>query len=244
MNTSGEVADLMVKEGLQITEEVVKLTGLGAKNLAAIVIALLKEDNKLQGKTNLKKLLKSDKPLCILQIKESDIGRFNSEAKKYGVLFTAVKDNTNKSGLCDIIAKQDDVTKLNYIMERMGYAVPEKEIEPEPEKDSDDKNKSEPDKDDKDKDKNKSEPDKDDKIKNTFPRAKENQRESESMKHGVSDTTDNHTNTKPSVKKKIEDIKEQQAKNKDNKNPEKEKVNQRPAPSKKKKKSKKKGKNR
>ena len=246
MNTSGEVADLMVKEGLQITEEVVKLTGLGAKNLAAIVIALLKEDNKLQGKTNLKKLLKSDKPLCILQIKESDINRFNSEAKKYGVLFTAVKDNTNNSGLCDIIAKQDDVTKLNYIMERMGYAVPEKEIEPdpEPEKDSDDKNKSEPDKDDKDKDKNKSEPDKDDKTKNTFPRAKENQQESESMKHGVSGTMDNHINTKPSVKKKIEDIKEQQAKNKDNKNPEKEKVNQRPAPSKKKKKFKKKGKNR
>ena len=63
MNTSGEVADLMVKEGLQITEEVVKLTGLGAKNLAAIVIALLKEDNKLQGETNLKRLLKSDKKL-------------------------------------------------------------------------------------------------------------------------------------------------------------------------------------
>ncbi|MBQ7959699.1 MAG: PcfB family protein, partial [Clostridia bacterium] len=107
MNTSGEVADLMVKEGLMITEEVVKLTGLGAKNLAAIVIALLKEDNKLQGKTNLKKLLKSDKPLCILQIKENDIGKFNSEAKKYGVLFTAVNDKSNDSGLCDIIAKQD-----------------------------------------------------------------------------------------------------------------------------------------
>ena len=226
MNTSGEVADLMVKEGLQITEEVVKLTGLGAKNLAAIVIALLKEDNKLQGKTNLKKLLKSDKPLCILQIKESDISRFNKEAKKYGVLFTAVKDNTNNSGLCDIIAKQDDVTKLNYIMERMGYAVPEKEIEPEPEPEKAD---------DKDKDKNQSEPDKDDKSKNTFPRATENQQESESTKHGDSDKTDNRTNSKPSVKKKIEDIKEQQAKNKDNKNPEKEKINQKPAPSKKKK---------
>ena len=229
MNTSGEVADLMVKEGLQITEEVVKLTGLGAKNLAAIVIALLKEDNKLQGKTNLKKLLKSDKPLCILQIKESDISRFNKEAKKYGVLFTAVKDNTNNSGLCDIIAKQDDVTKLNYIMERMGYAVPEKEIEPEPEpeKDSDDKNK----------DKNTQEPvpNKDDKSKNTFPRATENQQESESTKHGDSDKTDNRINSKPSVKKKIEDIKEQQAKNKDNKTPEKEKINQKPAPSKKKK---------
>ena len=235
MNTSGEVADLMVKEGLQITEEVVKLTGLGAKNLAAIVIALLKEDNKLQGKTNLKKLLKSDKPLCILQIKESDISRFNKEAKKYGVLFTAVKDNTNNSGLCDIIAKQDDVTKLNYIMERMGYAVPEKEIEPEPEPEKAD---------DKDKDKNPSEPDKDDKSKNTLPRATENQQESESTKHGDSDKTDNRTNSKPSVKKKIEDIKEQQAKNKDNKAPEKEKVNQKPAPSKKKKKKHKKGKGR
>ena len=106
MNTSGEVAELMVKEGLQITEEVVKLTGLGAKNLAAIIIALLKEDNKLQEKTNLKKLLKSDKQLCILQIKESDIVRFNKEAKKYSVLFTAVKDKTNNSCLCDIIAKQ------------------------------------------------------------------------------------------------------------------------------------------
>ena len=35
MNTSGEVADLMVKEGIQITESAAKLAGLGAKNLAA-----------------------------------------------------------------------------------------------------------------------------------------------------------------------------------------------------------------
>ena len=53
-----------------------------------------------------------------MQIKESDIGKFNSEAKKYGVLFTAVNDKSNDTGLCDIIAKQDDVTKLNYIMEK------------------------------------------------------------------------------------------------------------------------------
>ena len=125
MNTSGEVADLMVKEGIQITESAAKLTALGAKNLAAIIIALMKEDNKLQGKTNLKQLLKSDKPLCIQQIKEKDIHKINQEAKKYGVLFTAVTDKTNNSGLCDVIAKQDDVTKLNDIMEKLGYTSPE-----------------------------------------------------------------------------------------------------------------------
>ena len=139
MNTSGEVADLMVKEGIQITESAVKLAGLGAKNLAAIIVALMNDESKMQGKTNLKQLLKSDKPLCILQIKEADLKTFNTEAQKYGVLFTAVSDKTNNPGFCDIIAKQEDVTKLNYIMEKLGYTAPvtEEKIE-EPEKDKHD----------------------------------------------------------------------------------------------------------
>ena len=61
MNQSGEVADLMVKESIQITESAAKLAALGAKNLAAIVIALINDDTKMQGKTNLKQLLKSDR---------------------------------------------------------------------------------------------------------------------------------------------------------------------------------------
>lgn len=222
MNTSGEVADLMVKEGIQITESATKLAALGAKNLAAIIIAMLNEDTKLQGKTNLRQLLKSEKPLCILQIKENDLKKFNDEAKKYGVLFTAVSDKTNNTGFCDIIAKQDDVTKLNYIMERLGYTAPEIEPEPEPkEKTSEDKSK------------------------NQSPRAKENQQESEFMKHGDMEKTDNDFNGKPSVRKKIEDIKNQQKKQKSEIVPEKEQqpvIN--PAPKKKKKHKHKKGKSR
>lgn len=187
MNTSGEVADLMVKEGIQITESAAKLAGLGAKNLAAIIIALINDDTKLQGKTNLKQLLKSDKPLCILQIKEQDLRTFNAEAKKYGVLFTAVSDKTNHTGFCDIIAKQEDVTKLNYIMEKLGYAAPE--IEPEHTEKSEE-----------------------DKSKNQSPRAKENQRENESMRRGDTERTD--SGTKPSVRKKIEEIKAEQAQKK------------------------------
>ena len=37
MSTNGETADLMVREGIQITESALKLAGLGAKNLAADV---------------------------------------------------------------------------------------------------------------------------------------------------------------------------------------------------------------
>lgn len=192
MNTSGEVADLMVKEGIQVTESAAKLVGLGAKNLAAIIIALINDDTKLQGKTNLKQLLKSDKPLCILQIKEQDLRTFNAEAKKYGVLFTAVSDKTNNTGFCDIIAKQEDVTKLNYIMEKLGYTAPE--IEPELEQTEHAEKTAE------------------DKSKNQSPRVKENQQENESMRRGDTERTD--SGTKPSVRKKIEEIKAEQAQKK------------------------------
>ena len=190
MNSSGEVADLMVKEGIQITESSVKLMALGAKNLAAIIMALVNEDNKLQGKTNLKNLLKAEKPLCIMQIKEDDLKKFQSEAKKYGVLFTAVSDKTNDTGLCDIIAKQDDVTKLNYIMEKLDYAAPV--IENTPDKEDTEVNQ--------------------DKVqsKNSTPRVNENPSGGRYTKRGDTERTD--SNSKPSVKKQINDIKAQQAK--------------------------------
>ena len=191
MNTSGEVADLMVKEGIQITESAAKLAGLGAKNLAAIIVALLKDESRMQGKTNLKQLLKSDKPLCILQIKEADLRKFNSEAKKYGVLFTAVSDKTNNTGLCDVIAKQEDVTKLNYIMEKLGYTAPAAE-----KKNSFD-DRADADNSQHDVDRAKE--------KNSGPRGREYRSEHRYTKRGDTERADR--NTKDSVRDRINDIK-------------------------------------
>ena len=189
MNTSGEVADLMVKEGIQITESATKLAALGAKNLAAILIAMMQDEKRLRGKTNLTQLLKSDKPLCILQIKEADIHKFNSEAKKYGVLFTAVTDKTNNTGLCDIIAKQEDVTKLNYIMERMGYAAPQITQDEKPEEKAEDKSG-------------------DKSAKKSDPRTNEYQSEKRYTARGGKEKQKN--SDKPSAKAKINDIKAKQ----------------------------------
>ena len=124
MNTSGEVADLMVKESIQITESAVKLAGLGAKNLAALLIALSQDNQKTQGKTNIQKLIKEGKQLCIMQVKRDDLSKFNGEAKKYGVLYASIVDKTSNSGLVDVIAKQEDIGRLNYIMEKMGCPIP------------------------------------------------------------------------------------------------------------------------
>lgn len=197
MNTSGEVADMMVKEGIQITESAVKLAGLGAKNLAAIIIAMMSDKTKMQGKTNLKQLLKAEKPLCILQIKEADLKKFNAEAKKYGVLFTAVTDKTNDTGLCDVIAKQEDVTKLNYIMEKLGYTAPVQEEKSE-QTDKQDKTADK----DVSAEKAKAEPEK-----NASPRAVKSQSEHRYTRRG--DTERAGRNTKESVRDRINNTKSQ-----------------------------------
>lgn len=239
MNTSGEVADLMVKEGIQVTESAVKLAGLGAKNLAAIIIALINDDKKMQGKTNLKQLLKSDKPLCILQIKKDDLAKFNKEAKNYGVLFTPVVDKTSDSIYCDILAKQDDVATLNYILEKLGYTAPVHEAEPEPEKETEtDKADS---KDTSDPEKTKDPKEKDEK--NSKPRAKkESPSENKSKPHGNIGNTDSDMNKKASVKDKVEEIKEQ--KKAEKKEPVKSPEHSKTKPKKRNKKKNKKGKNR
>lgn len=222
MNTSGEVADLMAKEAIQMTESAVKLTALGVKNLAAIVMALANDDGKTEGVAKLKQMLKTGKQLCIMQIKEADLKKFNAEAKNYGIMYRPVADKTNDNGLCDVIAFQDDIPRLNYIMEKLGYSATEHEIEPEAPEQAE----SPPDK------------AKDENSKNRPSRA---ERTNENL-HGnksisFEDTAKTDSGTKPSVRKKIEDIKAD-LEEKKKPAPEKEKAIQHKQPQQKKRKKK------
>ena len=200
MNTSGEVADLMAKEAIQMTESAVKLTALGVKNLAAIVMALANDDGKTEGVAKLKQMLKTGKQLCIMQIKEADLKKFNAEAKNYGIMYRPVADKTNDNGLCDVIAFQDDIPRLNYIMEKLGYSATEQDIEPEAPEQTEIP---------------KEQPNKDEPSKNRPSRAErinENPHGSKSI--SFEDTAKTDSGTKPSVRKKIEEIKAEQSKKK------------------------------
>ena len=217
MNTSGETADLMAKEAIQMTETAVKLTALGVKNLAAIVMALANDDGKTEGIAKLKQMLKTGKQLCIMQIKEADLKKFNAEAKNYGIMYRPVADKTNDNGLCDVIAFQDDIPRLNYIMEKLGYSATEHDIEPEtqPDKTKDENSKKRP---------------------SRAERTSKNPHGSKSISLEVTAKTGN--GTKPSVRKKIEDIKAD-LKEKKKSAPQKEKVMQHKQPQQKRRKKKK-----
>lgn len=124
MSTSGETADLMVREGIQITESALKLAGLGAKNLAALLIALANDNQKVAGKTTLKRLIQDREELTIFSINEQDLAAFKKESTQYGVLYYPIINKAEKTGTVEIMAKAKDARQINRILERMGIDVP------------------------------------------------------------------------------------------------------------------------
>lgn len=127
MEVSGEVADLMVKEGLQVSETAVKLAGSGIKNVAALLLALSRADYKTVGSTSVSRLTKDQSPTVVVPLKKEDIQRFKSMAKQYGVLYCAVEPKNNTSGVVDIISTQNYASQLNAVFEAMQYPLPSKE---------------------------------------------------------------------------------------------------------------------
>lgn len=104
-------------------EVAIKLAGAGAKQLAILLYAILREQKKTKGKTRLTNMLRSGKELKVFAVKDSDLQLFCREAKKYGVLYCVLKDRDATDGLTDIMVRAEDASKINRIFERFGLAT-------------------------------------------------------------------------------------------------------------------------
>ena len=123
MNTAGDAAEQIVRMSLNGVEVAAKITGTGAKELAMMIYAILKGQKKTKGKTRLTSMLRSEKPLKVFAVKDSELGLFCKEAKKYGVLYCVLKDKNAGDGLTDIIVRTEDASKINRIFERFKLAT-------------------------------------------------------------------------------------------------------------------------
>lgn len=123
MNTAGDAAEQVVRMSLNGVEVAAKITGTGAKELAMMIYAILKGQKKTKGKTRLTSMLRSEKPLKVFAVKDSELGLFCKEAKKYGVLYCVLKDKNAGDGLTDIIVRTEDASKINRIFERFKLAT-------------------------------------------------------------------------------------------------------------------------
>lgn len=123
MNTSGEAADQVVRMSMEVGEAALKISGKGAKELAVLLYAILKEQKKTRGRARLETLVRSGRPLTVFSVKESDLKKFVQEAKRYGILYCAVRNPRGSSdGMVDIMVKEDDAPRINRIVERFQFA--------------------------------------------------------------------------------------------------------------------------
>jgi len=118
MNQSSDAAEQVVRLALNGLEVTAKITGEGAKNIAAMLYAISKDHTKSTGKTKLSNMLTLNKELKVFSVKKDEFDKFKDEAKKYGVLYCALGDKNSSDGIVDILVKAEDAGKINRIVER------------------------------------------------------------------------------------------------------------------------------
>lgn len=124
MYNSGDAAEQVVRISLEGTEVALKLTGSAAKNIAAMLYAVWKnrDKNKTKGHQRLSAMLKSGKELKVFTVSEEHLKQFATEAKRYGVVYCALRGKERSAdGMVDIMV--EDASKINRIVERFKLAT-------------------------------------------------------------------------------------------------------------------------
>lgn len=125
MNYSGDAAEQVVRFSLEGMEVAMKITGTAAKEMAILLAAALRAEQKTAGKARLSSMLKSGKELTVFSLPQKDIKKFVQEAKKYGVLYCTIRDRQSKdpNAVVDIITRAEDAPKINRVVERFKLAA-------------------------------------------------------------------------------------------------------------------------
>ena len=127
MTQGGDAAEQIVRLSLEGMEVAVKISGESAKNIALILMAVLREEHKTKGKARLSSMIRSGKELKVFSVQNKDLEKFSREAKRYGVLYCVLKDKGNRSsGTADIIARAEDAAKIQRIVDRVGLSKVER----------------------------------------------------------------------------------------------------------------------
>lgn len=134
MDVSAEAADVVVRESLQATEAAAKMTLEGVKNVAALLLAIAKQDMKVVGQTTAKRLARDPAPAVVIPIKAEDKVKFQKLAKEFGVLYFFAQKKGNDNGMLNVVSNENYAALLNAIMQQLGYPIPQKEQEEDTQK--------------------------------------------------------------------------------------------------------------
>lgn len=130
MNNSGDAAEQVLRMSLDGVEFTLKIVGAGAKNLTVLLYTILSQQKRTKGRARMETIMRSavrsGVPAKIYSIKESDLREFSGQAKRYGVLYCAVRDpKGSPDKMVDVVVRGEDAPKIARITERFKFAAVE-----------------------------------------------------------------------------------------------------------------------
>ena len=117
-----DAPDQVLRLSLEGAEFALKISGAAAKNIAAALYAVLKDQKRTKGKARITTMLRQQRPLTIYTIKKEDCPAFAKQARGYGVLYAPIPVKKGDDTL-DILVFQDDAARVNRIVERLELTV-------------------------------------------------------------------------------------------------------------------------
>ena len=140
MNTSSDAAEQVVRMSLNGAEVALKVSGKGAKAVSVLLFKALKssaqQKRKTKGSLRLNNLVRSGKKLSVVEVSDNSLKDFCSAAKKYGILYTVLKDRNANDGKTEIMYKTEDEEKIRRIFNKIGlFTVDMAEVKENVEKD-------------------------------------------------------------------------------------------------------------
>ena len=91
MSVNGDVSEQVVRLSLEGFEVLARLTGSGAKNVAAMIYTIMKDKKQTKGKINLNNMIRTGKPLKIFTVSKEDLKKKFLEKKKQQLLLRSSK---------------------------------------------------------------------------------------------------------------------------------------------------------
>ena len=118
MNYGGDAADQIVRYSMEGMEHTLRISGSIAKNLAVLIVAVMKDQKKTRGKTNLLRMLKEQRAMKFFTIPHDRLREFAGEAKSRGLLYVVIRDKKNPKS-AEIMVFADDAAKVNRVLDKM-----------------------------------------------------------------------------------------------------------------------------
>lgn len=117
-----DVPDQVLRLSMEGAEFALKISGAAAKNIAAALYAVLKDQKRTKGKARIVTMLRQQRPMTIYTIKKEDCSEFAKQAKGYGVLYAPIPVKKGDDTV-DVMVFQDDAARVNRIVERLELTV-------------------------------------------------------------------------------------------------------------------------